>query len=106
MSAKGIESLWHGDLIGLVELAAFHQHALALAQVDRVFVEPLEPSVLMAVGEVEEQALHLHAAAVSEEFLQAARAKVGQALHEHVGLMKALMLGQLVEKLKDRTFRR
>jgi hypothetical protein len=66
-------------------------------------VESLEPSVLIAVGEVEEQPLDLHATAFAKELLQAGRAKIG-ALHKHVDPMKALMLGQLVENLKDRAF--
>src|ERR1700730_140938 len=106
MSAKGIELLGDGDKIIPIQLAALDQHALAFAEVDGFFVEPLEPSVLMAVGEIEEQALHLDAAAVGEELLQAAGAEIGEALHEHVGLMKAFALGQFVEKLEDRAFGR
>jgi hypothetical protein len=54
MSANGIEILRHRDLIWLVEPASLHEHAFACAEINRILVEPLEPGMLMPVGEKEE----------------------------------------------------
>src|SRR2546425_11769488 len=56
---NAIEILRHSDLIGGVELAALNQHPFALAQIDRILVDPLCPRVLMTVSEKEEEPLHL-----------------------------------------------
>jgi hypothetical protein len=69
MSANGIEILRHRDLIGLVELSALDQHTLTLAEIDSFLVEPLQPGMLMLIGEEEEQPLGLHAAAIDEDLV-------------------------------------
>lgn len=55
----------------------------------------------MAIGKEKEQALDLDALAVGQEFLKAAGAEIGQPFHQHVDLMKTLVVRQLVEKLQD-----
>ena len=41
-----------------------------------------------------------------EKLLQATRAEIGKTLHQHIGLMEAFALRQLVEQFEDRALRR
>jgi hypothetical protein len=49
----------------LLSLPSLHKHAFACAEINRILVEPLEPGMLMPVGEKEEQPLHFYTAPVS-----------------------------------------
>ncbi len=60
----------------------------------------------MAIGKEKEQALDLDALAVGQEFLKAAGAEIGQPFHQHIDLMKTFAVRQLVQQLKEGTFRR
>src|ERR1035437_3250147 len=100
MSAYAIEILRHRDLVGFVERAALHQHTFTLAEIDSFLVEPLEPGVMMLVGEEEEQPFDFHAAAIGEKFLETARTEIEQALYQHLGLMKTLAFRQFIKKLE------
>ena len=56
-----------------VELSTAGQHALSGAEIDGALVEMLEPRVLMAVGKKQEETFDLHAFAVDQQLLKAAR---------------------------------
>lgn len=59
----------------------------------------------MPIGKEEEESPHLHASAADKQLLQPPRSEIAQSFHQHIDLMEAFMMGQLVEKLEDRTFR-
>ena len=61
----------------------------------------LSQAWLVAVGEEEEQALDLDAAAVGEQRLQPRGTERAQPLHQHVGLMEGFLVGELVEQFED-----
>ena len=63
-------------LIFGIELAAAHEHSLAVAEVDGLAVELLQPGVVMALGKPEEQALDLDVAAIDEQRLKPPGAQV------------------------------
>jgi len=60
----------------------------------------------MAVGEEEEEPLDLYIAAVFEKLLKLPRSQIRKPLHQHVGLMEALVLGQFAQQFEDRALRR
>ena len=93
-------------MIRLVELTAPHKHALAFAKVNGLAVKTLQPGMRVPVGKVKEQPLHLNAVTFGKESLQAARAEIGKTLHQHIGLMEAFALRQLVKQFEDRALRR
>src|SRR5580658_8188058 len=66
-SETGIEVLRHGDVVFGVELSAPHQHPFAFAEVYAGAVERLQPGVIVALREPEEQPLDLDALALSQE---------------------------------------
>ena len=80
--------------------------AVAAAKADGRAVQPLQPGVAVAVGEEEEEPLHLHAAAVGEKLGQAPWAEVGQPFHQLVGLVEALAVWQLIEQFEVGAFER
>src|SRR4051812_17553763 len=105
-SDAAIEVLRHGDVVFCVQLAAAHEHALAFAMVDAGVVELLQPSVIVAVREPEEQPLHSYVSAIGEKPLKPARAEIAQPLHEHIRLMEGLALWNLIQQFEDSPFRR
>src|SRR5438876_12197921 len=87
-SDAAIEVLRHRDVVFGVQLAAAHEHALAFTKVDVCAVELLQPGMVVAFREPEEQPLHFYVSAISEQRLKPARAQVAQPLHEHIRLME------------------
>ena len=78
----------------------------ALAKIERLLLERLEPCMRVAVSEEKEQTFDLDAFAIGEKILQAARAEVGQALHQHVDLMKGFAFRQFVQQFEQGAFGR
>jgi hypothetical protein len=74
-------------------------------QIDCAPVEALEPGVAVPIGEEEEQALDLDAAAVGEQRPEAGGAECAEALHQNVHLMKTFLLGELIHPFEDGAFR-
>ena len=60
----------------------------------------------MAVGEHEEQAFDLDLLATAEQRREGSWAQRRQAFERHVEVVKARLIRQLVQRLKDRAFRR
>jgi len=69
-------------------------------------MELLEPGVIVPLGEPQEKPLHLDAAALDQQFLQALRTERPQTLHQHVRLMESFALRNLIEQFQDRPLRR
>src|SRR5690349_18565285 len=105
-SDAAIEILGDRDVVFRVELAAAHEHALALAEVNGGTVYFLKPRMIVAVREPEEQALDLDVLAVGEERLKPLRAQVAKPFHQDIHLMKCLAFGNLIEQFEDRPLRR
>src|SRR5664279_557060 len=105
-SDAGIEALRHRNVVFRVELATAQEHALALAKVNALAVELLQPRMVMSFREPEEQAFHLDAPAVREQRLKAARTQASKPFHEDICLMKGLALRNFVEQFEDGAFRR
>ena len=59
----------------------------------------------MPVGEEEEEPLDLYALAVDQQLLQLPGTERAQALHQHIGLVEALVVRKLVQQFEDRPFR-
>ena len=102
IQAQVLVAIAKGDLVALVQLTAGDQGPFAGAQVDTRRIELVAPCVAMAISKEEEEPFDLHAAAAFQQRLQSARAEITQALHQGIGLMEALPVGQLVEQFEDR----
>src|SRR5690606_13436236 len=89
-----------------IELAASNEQAFAFAEIDPAAIDTIEPDMAMTIGEKEEKPLDLHAFAIFQKLLQTARTEVCKSLHQLVGLMKFLTLGQFIKQLQDGAFRR
>src|SRR5262249_20587273 len=105
-SDAGIQLLRHRDVVFRVELAAPHEHALALAEIDFRAVELLQPGVAVALREPEEQALDLDALAVDEKRLQPLGAEGAKPLHQDVRLVERLALRHFFEQFENRALGR
>jgi len=92
--------------MGLIELAAPDQHALAFAEVEIILVKPFEPCMLMTVGKEEEEPFDLDAFAIGKKFLQATRAEVRHSLNQHIDLMESLATWQFIKQFKQGALRR
>src|ERR1700722_5391140 len=77
-SDAAIKLLRHRDVVFAVQLAAADETALAFAKVDARAVELLQPGVIVALREPEEQALYLDATAIGEQHLKPARDQVAK----------------------------
>ena len=82
------------------------QHALAASQIYLLAVELLEPDVIVPLTEPQKKPLHLDAAALDQQFLQALRTERPQTFHQHVRLMESFALRNLIEQFQDRPLRR
>ena len=76
-----------------------------MSQIDVIAIELFQPGVIVSFGEPQEQALHLHAAAVDEQLVQAPGPEIAQPLREHICLMEGFALWNLVKQFEDGAFR-
>jgi len=95
----------HGDAIDGIKAAIPDEQAFARTEVDFAALDMFEPGVRMTIGEEEEEPFHLHAATGFEQLLHAAWVEIGEAFHQHVDLVKALMVGQFIEQFEHRPLR-
>jgi hypothetical protein len=82
----------------------FHKGAVAGSQIEIVRTETLTPSMFVAIGKHEEQALHLDAAATLQQSGKAAGTQRGEPLKHHIEIVEAFMVRQFVQRFEDRAF--
>ena len=75
---------------------ALDEIALASADIDGFAIEAFEPSMLLTINEEEQQAFHLHIATIGEKRLEPSGAQGSKPLHQHVDLVKAFVVRQLI----------